>query len=272
VLNGPALRSKHPLDNVPPQRSYTCDAWVERLHAMAMIPDFEMTELPRTRPRFSWTHPAERETTLYLVRHGRTQGNVDRTLCGRLDMPLDEFGTRQAQRIADRIAREVKADVLLSSPLIRARSTAAAIGERTGLTATIVPDLAEWHFGDFEGQTVTQVQSAAPEVLLALDNLDDDDAGWPGGETRRVFHGRVARVFREIALNHHGQTVIVVCHGGVLGSLAAQIHGVSPNDWSRFNIHNCSLSQFSLSAGGVDVVLLNDIEHLADLIEDSEAG
>jgi len=231
-----------------------------------------MTDLVQTRRHFSWQHPAERETTLYLVRHGRTQGNVDRMLCGRTDVPLDDFGTLQAQRVADRIGREIRADALLSSPLMRAQATAGFIGERTGLTATIVEDLAEWNFGDYEGRTLAEVQNVAPEVLLALENIDDDDAGWPGGESRRVFHARVARVFREIASMHHGQSVIVVCHGGVLGSLAAQIHGASPNDWAAFNIHNCSLSHLELSAEGVDVVMLNDIEHLADLIEEGAGG
>jgi probable phosphoglycerate mutase len=231
-----------------------------------------MTELLQTSRRFAWDHPAERETTLYLVRHGRTKGNVDHTICGRLDLPLDDLGLLQAQRVADRIAREVRADALLSSPLIRARRTAEFIGERSGLTATIIDDLAEWNFGDYEGRTIAEVMEVAPEVLLALENLDDDEAGWPGGETRRVFHARVAGVFREIARSHHGQSAIVVCHGGVLGSLAAQVHGVSPNDWSVFNILNCSLSHFTLSSGVVDVIKFNDVEHLADLIDESREG
>jgi broad specificity phosphatase PhoE len=182
------------------------------------------------------------------------------------------MGLLQAQRVADRIAREVRADALLSSPLIRARRTAEFIGERSGMSATIVDDLAEWNFGDYEGRTIAEVQEVAPEVLQALENLDDDDAGWPGGESRRVFHARVAGVFREIARSHQGQSAIVVCHGGVLGSLAAQVHGVSPNDWTVFNILNCSLSHFMLSAGGVDVIKLNDVAHLADLIDDSQEG
>lgn len=240
--------------------------------AKRLVSGSSMTDLLQTPRRFAWAHPAERETTLYLVRHGRTKGNVDRTLCGRLDVPLDDFGLLQAQSVADRLAREVRADALLSSPLLRAQQTAGFIAERSGLSAAIVEDLAEWNFGDFEGLTIAEVQNVAPEVLLALENLDDDDAGWPGGETRRVFHARVARVFREIASRRHGQSVIVVCHGGVLGSLAAQIHGVSPNDWTAFNIHNCSLSHLSLSAGGVDVIALNDIAHLADLIEADHGG
>ena len=181
-----------------------------------------MTDLVQARPRFRWPHPAERETTLYLVRHGRTKGNVDRTLCGRLDVPLD--------------------------------------------------DLAEWNFGDYEGKTLAEVMSTAPQVLKALENIEDDDVGWPGGEIRRKFHARVAGVFRQIAGDYHSQSVVVVAHGGVLGSLAAQIHGQQPNDWAAYNFHNCSLSHVSFSAEGVDVVMINDVAHLAELVEIRNGG
>jgi hypothetical protein len=50
-----------------------------------MANGFLMTDLLHTSRRFAWEHPAEQETTLYLVRHGRTKGIVDHTICGRLD-------------------------------------------------------------------------------------------------------------------------------------------------------------------------------------------
>lgn len=231
-----------------------------------------MTDLVQARPRFRWPHPAERETTLYLVRHGRTKGNVDRTLCGRLDVPLDDLGLLQAQRVADRIAQEIRVDALLTSPLTRARQTAGFIAGQTGLRPTIIDDLAEWNFGDYEGKTLAEVMSTAPQVLKALENIEDDDVGWPGGEIRREFHARVAGVFRQIAGDYHSQSVVVVAHGGVLGSLAAQIHGQQPNDWAAYNFHNCSLSHVSFSAEGVDVVMINDVAHLAELVEIGNGG
>jgi broad specificity phosphatase PhoE len=231
-----------------------------------------MTDLVQARPRYRWPHPAERETTLYLVRHGRTKGNVDHTLCGRLDVPLDDLGLLQAQRVADRIAREIEADALLSSPLTRARQTAGFIADRTGLRAEIIDDLAEWNFGDYEGKTLAEVQAAAPHVLKALENIEDDEAGWPGGEIRREFHARVASVFRQIAGDYHSRSVVVVAHGGVLGSLAAQIHGKQPNDWAAYNFQNCSLTHVAFSAEGVDVVMINDVAHLAELFETENGG
>lgn len=228
-----------------------------------------MTELLETRPTYRWPRPVEHDATLYLVRHGRTKGNVDRTLCGRLDVPLDDLGTLQAERVAGRIARDIRADALLTSPLLRARQTAGFIANQTGLTASIIDDLAEWNFGDFEGKTIAEVQASAPHVLAALANLDDNEVGWPGGEIRREFHARVASVFGQIATNHRGQSVVVVAHGGVLGSLAAQMHGTQPNDWAAYNFQNCSLTHIELTVASVDVVMINDVAHIAELMADS---
>src|SRR3712207_6207211 len=78
-------------------------------------------------------HPSGGETTLYLVRHGRTNGNVQKQFQGSTDSPLDPLGLRQAERIAHRLSLEARADAIVSSPLIRARTTAEIIGKRMGL-------------------------------------------------------------------------------------------------------------------------------------------
>src|SRR5436190_15563991 len=85
-------------------------------------------------------HPIGGRTSLYLVRHGRTLGNVNRMLCGWTDVPLDRYGIHQAERVAARLAEGMSADVLLASPLQRARVTAEIIGAKLGLTPIIRDD------------------------------------------------------------------------------------------------------------------------------------
>jgi probable phosphoglycerate mutase len=72
-------------------------------------------------------------TRLVIVRHGQTAANTGRLLHGWSDLPLDETGRRQATLVAHRIANEIEARALISSPLTRARATAAAISDLTGL-------------------------------------------------------------------------------------------------------------------------------------------
>lgn len=217
-------------------------------------------------------HPIGGRTELYLVRHGRTLGNVQRVLCGRTDVPLDELGLRQAHLVAGRLAPVVRADVLLSSPLQRARVTAGIIGDSMGITPEIREDLAEWNFGLAEGLSFEVVADTYPEIAARFFDIEDYDVGWPEGETRRQFHVRVYNEFLSILRAYHDHTLIVVAHGGVFGSLLAQVQGQHPNRWQAYDIRNCSVSHLEVSVDDTAVHLLNDVEHLnglADSLQES---
>jgi broad specificity phosphatase PhoE len=207
-------------------------------------------------------HPSGGETTLYLVRHGRTVGNALRQLHGATDLPLDAFGQRQAERIADRLAAEVRADALLTSPLHRARTTAAIIGRRVDLTPEVVPGLIEMNFGDLEGLTLEQFAIEYPELAARAMDFEDDDLAWPNGESRRQFHTRVRETFQAILSRFANHSVIVVAHGGVLGSLLAQVEGNSPNNWLAYQLANCGLTHVDFRARHTVIHFMNDCVHL----------
>lgn len=212
------------------------------------------------------SHPDGGETTLYLVRHGRTSGNVLKQLIGATDLPLDDIGHRQAERIADRLAIGTRADVLVSSPLIRARTTAEIIGRKLGLEPVIAPGLVEMNFGDLEGLTLDLVAERYPE--LAVQALDkDSDLTWPNGDSRRGFHERVLNTFLSILRTYSKHSVIVVAHGGVLGSFLAQVEGNHPNHWQAYQLANCGLSHIDFLAQHTAVHFKNDCEHLDTLID-----
>jgi probable phosphoglycerate mutase len=186
-----------------------------------------------------------------------------------MDTPLDPFGIQQAHRVARRVADEVVADFLLSSPLQRALLTAQIVGMGIGLEPVIVPELSEMDFGAFEGQTISRIEAEHPEIAAGMNDILDDDFGWPGGETRRGFHGRVLLAFQAILADYPNQRVIVVAHGGVIGSFLAQVTGLSPNDWWSNPILNCSLTHLHVTAEHTAVHLLNDAIHLELLDPDA---
>ena len=217
--------------------------------------------------RYPVRHPTGGRTTLYLVRHGRTLGNVQRVLVGSTDIPLDELGVQQAHLVGERLAAAIRADVLLSSPLQRARVTAEIIGSKMGMTPEIRPNLTEWNFGAAEGLSFEAVTMQHPELAIRFIDYEDFDVGWPGGETRREFHGRVYSEFLDILTAYESHSLVVVAHGGVFGSLLAQIQGLSPNDPKSFDIHNCSVTHLDVSVDETEVHLLNDVEHLNGLTD-----
>ena len=224
-----------------------------------------MTRQPERHPHLR--HPSAGETTLYLVRHGRTEGNAHGLLHGVTDLPLNDLGRRQAAAIADRLARETAPDALLTSPLSRARETAGAIGARLGLEPTIVPGLIEIDFGHLEGLPVERLIQEHPDLAARFLDESDLEVGWPGGETRRGFDDRVQAAFREILERHARHRVVVVAHGGVIGTFLARVLGLSPNSAEAYDIVNCSLSHLDV---GPDATLLharNDTLHLEVLDE-----
>jgi broad specificity phosphatase PhoE len=97
--------------------------------------------------------------------------------------------------------------------------------------------------------------------------MEDFEVGWPDGETRRQFHDRVYAEFLDLLHTYQRHAVIVVAHGGVFGSLLAQIQGHHPNDWRAYEIRNCSVTHLEVSVDGAYVHLLNDVEHLNGLID-----
>lgn len=214
------------------------------------------------RQRLQLRHPAAGETSLYLVRHGRTEANVRQVLHGLTDLPLDALGRRQAAAIAGRLARETEPDVLLSSPLQRAMETATIIGQAIGLAPLAVPGLVEINFGDLEG--VSFGEFALRHSDLATRFLDDNDleVGWPGGETRRAFYQRVETTFLEILEQHARHRVVVVAHGGVIGAFLSRLMGLSPNAPEVYDIVNCSLSHLDVGAEDSVLHVRNDTVHL----------
>ena len=146
--------------------------------------------------------------------------------------------------------------------------TAQIVGLSLGLDPIVVPELSEMDFGAMEGMTIDRLEAEHPEIAAGMYNDQDDDFGWPEGETRRDFHGRVLRVFQTILADYPDQRVVVVAHGGVIGSFIAQVEGISPNDWRRHPIANCSLTHLHVTAEHTAVHLFNDAVHLEVLNAD----
>ena len=136
-------------------------------------------------------------TTLLLVRHGETDWNAAGRLQGQTDTPLNDFGRRQAQQLAEGLEAE-ELEAIYSSDLARARETAEIVGERLGLAVVLDPDLREKDWGNWEG--LSPVERDRVEFV---------------GETTEVHQERTLRALRRIAQRHAGERpVLVLTHGG----------------------------------------------------------
>jgi probable phosphoglycerate mutase len=199
-------------------------------------------------------------TRFIAVRHGQTQWNVEERIQGHGDSALTAAGIAQAEAIAERLAGE-SFDVLVSSDLARAAETARRIGERSAIPVVTDPRLRERNFGVGEGMSYDEIGARHPGAFSRTQAMDPDYE-IPGGESRRAFHERVAAAFLDLARQHEGKRVAVVCHGGVLASMYRVIHGIEIAAPHKIPITNASFNAFAAHAGKWTLEAWDDTAHL----------
>ena len=189
--------------------------------------------------------------SILLVRHGETAGNAGRVM-QTPDVPLNDVGLRQAQRLAVRLGARGFAG-LVSSDLERARMTARAISTLGGILFEESPLLQERNFGDLRGM---------PYADLPGDPFDADFVP-PRGESWVAFHARVAEAFAYVVRRRSDLAgpLVVVTHGLVCRAMV-QRHTQVPGDLPvPAHFDNASVTIVDAEPPHL-VRLLNSTEHL----------
>lgn len=179
---------------------------------------------------------------LALIRHGQTDWNRDGLLQGSSDIPLNDTGREQA-RDALMTLRSRPWDAVVSSPLRRARETAQIIADGLGIPLGAAYDgLVERDYGELEGTS-----SAA-----AIDRWPTRE--YPGAESLDSVASRGAAALAEIAADHAGDAVLVICHGTIIRYTLARLAGRPVP-----GIDNGSVSMVRVADGRWEVVTVNGI-------------
>jgi broad specificity phosphatase PhoE len=151
---------------------------------------------------------------IYLLRHGETLANSEGRFQGRLESPLSARGLAQAkaagQRLAALVAAEPGAWVIETSPLGRARQTAAIVAEALGLPEpAIEPRLIEADYGALEGLTRPEVDAGWPHLAGVVGVFGHA----PDGEGIEALDAR-ARSWLDERLTS-GRRVIAIAHASI---------------------------------------------------------
>ena len=202
-------------------------------------------------------------TELIVIRHGETDWNRQQRFQGQIDVPLNALGLTQAQRLAERMARE-RVDALWCSDLLRAQATAQAVAQALDMAPRTEPLWREQSFGVLEGLDVPTIQREHAPLWAQWLRYDADYA-LPGGESVREFHARVLQALELIAAIHAGQRVAVVTHGDVLDMLWRTAQGAPLHGPRTVDIPNTGLNLLRWRDGVLDVLQWADAEHLDGL-------
>ncbi len=174
---------------------------------------------------------------IYAARHGQTQWNLEDKVCGRTDLPLTEIGHAQAQLLAQR-TKELPIDVILCSPMLRARQTAAPTAALHGLEILVDNRLIEQDYGIYEGV------SRFDEGFLS--NKRHFAYRYPGGESMMDVAHRVYGLLEELNEKYEGKNVLLVCHGGVCRVIRTYFEDMTNDEYFHYSEENANVREYEL--------------------------
>lgn len=206
------------------------------------------------------------KTTLFLVRHGETTWNNLGKFQGCTDIELSEKGIAQAENLKLKINGDF--DVIYSSPLKRAYKTAQVLAENIDKDVTILDDIREINFGQWEGLTISEIAKEYPEVFKVW-RTDKKEAPFIGGDTstRNAVNRALKCVMQAVEINK-GKKIVIVAHGGII---KAALIGLF--DWDMSMYHKIALGNTCINKITFNdelkplIVSINDISHLNENVK-----
>ena len=174
---------------------------------------------------------------LYVARHGETQWNIENKISGRTDIPLTAKGLQQAQLLAEH-AKGKGIEVIIASPLLRARQTAQAVSDAIGVPIQIDERLIEMDFGTFEGTSRFGEEFQWIRAQMST--------RFPGGESGFDVAYRVYSLLYEIKEKYADKTVLLVCHNCVSRAVRSFFMNLSTEEYGNYHAPNAQLVEYEM--------------------------
>lgn len=200
-------------------------------------------------------------TLVYALRHGQTAWNAELRIQGQLDIPLDDTGRWQAERLAEALADAGLAAVY-ASDLQRAWRTAEPLARAAAAPLVADARLRERGFGLFEGCTHAEIEQRWPQACAQW-RRREPGAGPEGGEALEAFYARSVGAVCALAAAHPGQSIAIVAHGGVLDCLYRAAVGVALQAPRTWQVGNATINRLLFNGERLSLVGWSDEGHLA---------
>lgn len=177
---------------------------------------------------------------LYIIRHGKTDWNIQHKLQGRTDIPLNDEGRKMAEKAALEYA-DIEFDVCYSSPLKRAFETAQIFLKDRNVPIITDDRLVEMGFGICEGMNGYTDTSCPVNVLFS--NPEKYTTPVEGGESLSDLYRRTRDFLSTVVepLLAQGKNVLIVGHGAMNSSIVCQVKGIPVDKFWSAGIENCKL-------------------------------
>lgn len=176
---------------------------------------------------------------LYIVRHGQTNWNKLKKVMGRSDEELNEEGIKQAIE-TKRLLENENIDLIISSPLKRAKRTAEIINENKNTQIIYDDRIIERDFGEFEGLTISEFD---------IDSFCDyyKNEQYNKAENVQEFFSRIYKFLDEIKEKYKDKNILIVTHGGVSIPIACYFNGIPKDGFLKdLALKNCEVKIYDI--------------------------
>ena len=192
--------------------------------------------------------------TALFMRHGETAWNREGRVMGRNPIELDDEGRAQVQASVP-FARVIKPNLIVTSPLARARQSAEIIAAGVG-GVPIAEDqqLSEVQYGRWEGMVYDELVDDADYLHYREHPLD---APTPGGETIAQVQSRGVEAVRRAIANNSGSRILFVSHGDIIRTVLCHFMRLELAHFRRIRVDNAAFSGFQLMGDFAEMKFLN---------------
>lgn len=217
-------------------------------------------------------------TTVILVRHGQSVGNLLGACCGQKDYPLTEQGHEQARMTGAYLKEHYNVDHIYASSLTRTMQTAAPTGEAFGLEVIPADAFKEMCGGILEGVSKKEIAENPEYYELHRAWNQSIDIAPEGGETKQQLKDRVLPFYDSLLEKHRGECIAIFSHWGPIYQIYKSWTEERPDlnlpTMAENPITNSSITVGRYDENGrlFDVPELGQNRHLGDRVTDSLKG
>lgn len=197
-------------------------------------------------------------TELFLIRHGKTYGNTLGRYIGTTDESLCAEGREALVRLREEAYGALQPGIVYASPLKRCFETAQILFP--GMSCTLVPELRECDFGEFESKNYQEL-SGNPAYQAWIDS--GGTLPFPGGESRENFERRCREGFLKVLgeLREKKGPAALVVHGGTIMSILSA-YAEQKEDFYHWQVKNGEGFRALWDEGDKGGIRLYEISHI----------
>ncbi len=206
------------------------------------------------------------KTTIYLVRHAETIGNIENRLTGRTDFKITENGKKTINALTKRLSN-INFDSFYSSSSNRSKITIEPLAILNKKKIHELKELDEMYFGDYDGYTWDEVNKINLDIKKRQIDINEI-SGIPNQETMEEVADRMKKALDSILEKENGKTILICSHGVAIEALLRKIVNIPfSKERERFCQHNTAVNIIEAENKNYNLIKIADLSHIEDCVE-----